>query len=123
MCPGNQVEKDGKDVCAPVGTGVSGRCKCIEKTIVVQRRYDCVGDWDLELMAECALEGGICLVLCYLFPEPASCADCLAGVDLECCGGDGCTPCDFRDCYKDVKTEVEVEGSVFDYFEGDSCGG
>lgn len=114
---------DGHYKCTAAEPGGGGRCGCVEKQEVIHRYYECDINWELELMAQCALEGGICLLLCYLNPEPVSCIDCLGGVTLDCCGGDECTPCDFIACEDDVSTRVDDELSVFDYFEGDSCGG
>lgn len=115
--------RNGYYKCTAAEPGEGERCGCISKKIVIGNDYECDINWDLGLMAQCALEGGICLALCYFFPEPASCSDCLCGVELDCCGGDGCTPCDFILCEKDEGTAFPIERWVFDYFEGDSCGG
>ena len=125
LCSGYHVERDGRYVCAPAGTGVSGWCECIKKKIVIQKHYECDANWDEDKMAECAFKAVVCQYSCNPWLpsyDPASCADCLSMGNYDCCGGDGwCTPCDFVDCEQGVLTE-EHDGWVFDRFEGDSCG-
>lgn len=68
--------RNGRYVCDVAGPGEGERCGCVKKYIIIGKDYECDISWDLGLMAQCALEGGICLALCYFFPEPASCSDC-----------------------------------------------
>jgi hypothetical protein len=122
ICGDYYFEWPGKTMCVPAGAGVNGHCKCIEKTDVIKKTWDCEGEWDEQLMNDCAMKAGICLFVCSLdLFNGAGCSDCLCNLDADCCGGDGCEPCDFRDCHKDLETEVDVEGLVFDHFEGDTC--
>jgi hypothetical protein len=124
ICGDYYFEWPDKTMCVPAGAGWDGHCKCIEKTDVIKKTWDCEGDWDEDKMFWCAAYFNICSLSCNpLLPsyDPASCAECLGMSGYDCCDGEDCGPCDFRDCHKEEGTLDETLGLVFDRFEGDTC--
>jgi hypothetical protein len=83
---------------------------------VVGYRYTCVEDWDWGRMAWCLARGAWCVAECYLFQDPAGCANCLAGTS-DCCDSIPCRLCDFlMSC--DPYYPEEIKSEVFTDFGG-----
>ena len=78
-------------------------------------RYNCMINWDVGMLLWCAAQGAWCVVECSVSGfDPATCANCLAGID--CCGGP-CGICDFvEECEKNPFTRLEVKEAVFSSF-------
>jgi len=121
-CDGKIVkQQQSYDSCLNVGVGQAGEhCDCHQSLQVVGYKYTCQEDWDWSLMASCALEAALCALHCVgAHADPALCAECLAGLELDCCGGDTCHICDFLESCDPLYPE-EIKDQVFTDF-GD-CG-
>lgn len=101
-----------------------GKCGCVEESTLVGVSYECDINWDISAMLSCATNIGVCAVSCLASPiEPASCADCLCTLEVNCCDGACSDLCDFIEaCEEDEGNPVDEWKTVFKYFEGDSCG-
>ena len=114
-CYGTSTEIESYEKCLNVGVGSGEHCECTNTWQPVGYRYNCMINWDVTKMLWCAAQGAWCVVECAISGfDPATCANCLAGID--CCGGP-CERCDFvEECEKDPFAYIEVEKLVFSSF-------
>ena len=116
-CDGTIVtQQQSYDSCLNVGVGSGEHCECNEEEQVVGKKYTCQEDWDWSMMASCAFEAVLCFFQCVgVYADPASCADCLGMLELDCCGGDTCHICDFLESCEPLYPE-EIKDNVFTDF-------
>ena len=113
-CDGTKITvSDSYESCLNVGVGEGEHCECNDEMQVVGYDYTCQEDWDWSMMASCAFEAVLCFFQCVgAYADPASCADCLAGLELDCCGGDTCHICDFLESCDPLYPE-DIKKPVF----------
>jgi hypothetical protein len=113
-CANMIINSQSYEKCKNVGGGGGEHCQCNETMQVVGYIYLCNENWDISKMAWCLAQGAWCAAECYLFRDPAGCANCLAGID--CCGGP-CEVCDFvEECYPFEDALNEIQDLVFTGF-------
>jgi hypothetical protein len=116
MCDGTTTELESYEKCLNVGVGQGEHCECTNTWQPVGFIYNCTINWDVDKMAWCLLQGAWCVAECYLFRDPAGCANCLMEFSIDCCPG-GCEICDFVEkCEKNPYSYVEEEELVFSSF-------
>ena len=94
-CDGVEVTvRPSYDSCLNVGVGTGEHCECNETLQVVGYDYTCEENWDWSRMTWCLAQGVWCVAECFLFMDPAGCANCLAGIE-DCCDSSPCSFCDF----------------------------
>jgi len=116
MCDGTTTEMGSYEKCLNVGVGQGEHCQCNQEWQVVGYKYPCQINWDVSKLVWCAAQCVCCAVECALSGfDPATCGNCLAGVD--CCGGP-CGICDFVEtCEKNPFIQFEQEKYVFSSFD------
>jgi len=96
-CDGVEVTvRPSYDSCLNVGVGTGEHCECNETLQVVGYDYTCEEDWDWTRLLSCAAQCVCCAFECLVAPvDPAACANCIAGLEMDCCDSNPCHICDF----------------------------
>ncbi|MBW8000992.1 MAG: hypothetical protein FVQ80_03100 [Planctomycetes bacterium] len=113
-CVGSAAVTPSYETCLNVGVGSGEHVICNETLQPVGYLYSCTEDWDVTKLLWCAAQGAWCVVECSISGfDPATCANCLAGVS-DCCSG-SCAICDFIESC-DPSDPIELETYVFTGF-------
>ena len=114
-CIGTSKTVPSYEECLNVGVGQGEHCQCNETVQMVGYVYYCGENWDISMMTWCLLQGSWCVAECYLFMDPAGCANCLMEFSVGCCPS-GCGVCDFVESC-DPYDPLEIYAPVFTGFD------